>query len=77
MKGKLKGTIASMVTTDNHNFVDIKLDTIIGAMEVDGEKFNPDSKTITGEINLRVKPVLAKKLQFGQILHFSITDEEP
>ncbi len=78
MKGKIKGTICSMVTLDSHNFVDIKLDTISGTLEVEGDNPRPapDAKEFTGEISIRVKPVMAKKFHFGQQLYFTVSDEE-
>ena len=38
---------------------------------------NPEAKIFVGEISLRVKPVVAQHLSFGQKLYFSMSDKEP
>ena len=74
MKARLEFKIKKMF--EESNSVVLIQGDVLGSVESDEVK-NPEAKIFVGEISLRVKPVVAQHLSFGQKLYFSMSDKEP
>ena len=70
MKIKLKGRITRIEQPQNQDVVNVHLD--LGG-QVQSDK--AQGKDVTGDIVLRIKPLFAAQLRFGQTLMFTIDTE--
>jgi hypothetical protein len=73
MKAMMRGKIEKMSRDERGETVTIMVD-VTGSVE---KERSPAAKPCGAEITLRLKPVVADELRFGQVLYVTVSDVPP
>lgn len=72
MKAKLSGKIKSLRQIAESGEIMVEVDMIISG-KIESDKAS--GKDVTALVTMRIKPLFAEELHFGQVLHFDLRTE--
>lgn len=80
MRAKLSGKIRAfreitqVMATDRALVTEID---VVFSGKIESEQANPNAKVIEATVTIRMKPVLAETLRFGQTVYLHLSTDEP